>query len=840
MKAQSYIAEKCSTAIESALYKITELAISTESMEDYYSKIHQVIAELTYAENFYIILFDEKKEHYKFVYYIDEEDTDTLDDLEVISLLNDRVTLTTYLLKSKRMLHVSVKDVDVLIEKGEVEIWLGEAAHDWLGIPLQYQDELLGAMVIQSYDNDISYGQREEQVLQFVAQQITLLFKYKLAEHKLVDANLLLERRVTERTYSLEQTNKAMLLEIEERKKGEKIQAALFKITDLVSTTRSLDEFYKSVHSVISNLMYAKNCYVALLSENNQHVEFVYYADQLDPIPKSRPMTKNASNLGLTEQILLKGDVIIFNRTDKDKKALSGSDCSSYLGVPLKDEESTFGVLAIQSYHKDIRYTEKDQSILMTTGKQIATAILRKKDSDSLIAAHETLEHRVKERTSELETTITKRKKIELQLEHDSLHDALSGLPNRLHFSNLLDSKVAEQDSSFAVLFLDLDRFKLINDSLGHHVGDLFLIEVAGRLSSCLRQNDVVARLGGDEFCILMNDLKSKETAIKLASRILNELKKPMVVNNHSLITSASIGIRFAENTQATADEIMGDADVAMYQAKHQGKNRFCLFDSGIKQLVSERMRIENDLRNAISKDGLFIHYQPIIDLTSNKTVGCEALIRWNHPTRGLIGPDIFIPIAEETGIIIDIGEFVLNQAIETLIRFAKIDKTKNYFVNINISAMQILSQNFDSYLKELLLKSSINPSLLNLEITESILIEDYKAAQNFVKELKSMGIKVYLDDFGTGYSSLAYLHQFPFNVIKLDKSFIQAMDSDDRNLAIVESIASMANNLKMEILADGIETQEQLNRVSAFEYQYGQGNYFSKPVDLESLIEQA
>ncbi|MCP4268299.1 MAG: response regulator [Candidatus Brocadiaceae bacterium] len=221
MNVKSNMAEKRSNAIESALYKITELAISTESMEDYYSKIHQVIAKLIYAENLYIILFDEKTEHYKFVYYIDEKDTDTLDNLEVISLLDDKVTLTTYLLKSKRMLHVSVKDVDALIEKGEIEMYLGERTHDWLGIPLQYQDELLGAMVIQSYDNNISYGQREEQVLQFVAQQITLLFKYKLAEQKLVEANLLLERRVAARTYSLEQTNKVILLEIEERKKSE-------------------------------------------------------------------------------------------------------------------------------------------------------------------------------------------------------------------------------------------------------------------------------------------------------------------------------------------------------------------------------------------------------------------------------------------------------------------------------------------------------------------------------------------------------------------------------------------------------------------------------------------
>lgn len=824
--------------VESALYEITELGISSESMEDYYGQLHQIIGRLTYAENFFIALYEADKERIEFVYFVDEVDTElTVQKIGVLKQSDLRKTATGYLLQSSsRLIHMDRDEFEDLREKGVLSRH-GSDSSDWLGVQLKYKDELLGAMVIQSYDDSISYGKREEDILQFVSRQIALLIKSKLAEQELVKANKTLERRVVERTESLNKINKAMRKEIVERKKSEDIKAALFRITDLVSTTSSLGDFFSEVHAVISKLMYAKNCYVALLSDDEKYVEFLYHVDQQDKSPKRRALSGDVENSGLTERILLKGELILFDRTGGHEKALAGNECASFLGVPLKDKSRTFGVLAIQSYRQDIRYNEANKNVLVTIGKQIATAILRKKDADSLKAAHEHLERRVKERTSELEDTIVKRRKIELQLEHDSLHDALTGLPNRLYFSNLLAEQVKKTTGSFAVLFLDLDRFKLINDSLGHHIGDLFLIEIAERLSGCLRQDDAVARLGGDEFCILMRNITGQAISIKLASRILKELKKPVVVEKHSLITSASIGIRFAQDTNLDAAEIMSDADAAMYQAKHQGKNRFCLFDADIKQIVSERMQIENDLRAALANNELYLNYQPIVDLQTKKTIGCEALLRWNHPTKGLIPPDQFIPIAEETGLIIGVGEFVAKEAVKALLEFSKITRTKDYFVNINVSAIQILSRTFDSFMRRLIISSGIKPELLNIEITESILIEDYKAAINFVREAKSMGLRVYLDDFGTGFSSLSYLHQFPFDVIKLDKSFIHAMEIGDRKLAIVESVAAMANNLDMKIVAEGIETEEQLNQLSQFEYQYGQGYYFSKPISFSELV---
>jgi len=831
-----------SADVETALYEITELSIFSDSMDDYYAKIHAIIGRLTYAANFFIALYDQNQGRVEFVYFVDEVDTElNVERLRVEPQADLRKSATGHLLRTGKMLHMGLEDVMVLQEEGILSSH-GTEATDWLGVPLKYKDELLGAMVIQSYNPDIVYGKKEEDILQFVARQIALLIKSKLAEQALVEANRTLENRVAERTESLKQINSAMVQEIEERKKSEWIQAALFKITDLVSTTSSLDDFFQKSHQVISKLMYAENEYVALLTEDEKFIEFLYHVDQRDENPVKRPMTEESIKTGLTERILSSGEIILFNEKDESNDIFTGTICASYLGVPLKDKDKIFGVLAVQSYRKDIIYKESDKNVLMTIGQQIAIAILRKKDADSIKAAHEHLERRVKERTSELEKTIVKRRKIEQQLEYDSLHDALTGLPNRLYFSNHLNDKIdmdkKEKQKHFAVLFLDLDRFKLINDSLGHHVGDLFLIEISRRLVNCLRQNDVVARLGGDEFCILMRQIDNQKSAVNLATRILTELKRRVLVGKHSLITSASIGIRLVLDDGSSATEIMSDADAAMYQAKHQGKNCFCLFDLDIKNIVTKRMEIENDLRQAITNKDLYLAFQPVVELENNRVIGCEALIRWQHLTKGFIPPDVFIPIAEETGVIIELGEFVAEQAALALKTFSKNPLTEHLFVNINVSAIQILSRTFDDFIRKLIISASIKPSLLNVEITESILIEDYKAATNFVRELKSMGINIYLDDFGTGFSSLSYLHQFPFDVIKLDKSFIDAMEISEKNIAIVESIASMANNLKMKIVAEGIETEEQLNKLNKFDYHYGQGYFFAKPMPLESMIE--
>ncbi|MGX5174825.1 EAL domain-containing protein [Aliikangiella sp. IMCC44653] len=829
------------TPLESALFKITECAVHTSSLQEYSAELHKIIQTLMYAKNFFVAVYEQNNSLINFIYVADEYDTGSDNHvLRKLSTEDLRRTLTGYMLRTGTMQHLSQSTRQKLTQKNIVDE-VGVDCHDWLGVPLIYNDEILGGIVIQSYQDDIEYGDQEEDILQFVARQIALVFKSKQAEKDLIETNALLEKHVEERTEDLNRINLELANEVEERKKSQKIQLALYQITELVSTSDSLDDFYQSVHQVIKSLMYAENEYIALLTDDRQFIDFAYFVDEYNPSPKKRPFNQNEESLGFTEKVLQTGKSFLYCKEDEYIGVIGGKVCVSWLGVPLKDLNQVFGVLAIQSYQEGTTYNREQQQVLSTIGQQVATAILRKKDAESLRHAHEYLEERVRARTHELEETIEKRKLVERKLAHESLHDTLTGLPNRQYLLNSLNELMSNKQSQgeqLALLFLDLDRFKIINDSLGHHIGDLFLIEIAQRLKQCMRGGDLVARLGGDEFCILMPKIEDERVALSLSSRVLKVLKTPVEVANNSLITSASIGVRLAIPGKNSAEEVMSDADAAMYQAKHQGKNCYCLFDSKIKNIVTNRMKMERDLRDAIGGDQLFLVYQPLVNIESGEVEGFEALVRWLHPSVGLIGPDEFIPVAEETGLIVEIGEVVIDMACQTLAFFKRSELLNAYYLNVNASSVQVLARTLDQVIRKKLVEYQVDAKKLNIEITESILIEDYKAALNFVRELKAMQVKVYLDDFGTGYSSLSYLHKFPFDAIKLDRSFIQVLEQSDSNKTIVESIGQLAKNLGIHIVAEGIESQQQLEILKGMNYTCAQGYYFAKPMKLEKVLD--
>ncbi len=827
------------TPLESALFQITERSVKTSSVSEYASQLHTIIRQLMYAENFFVVLYEQNNSAINFIYVADEYDeANGMAKLKSLTESELRRTLTGYMLRTGVVQHLSKHDISHLVEKNIVD-FVGRESCDWLGVPLRFNTEILGGIVIQSYNEAKVYGEKEKGILQFVARQIALVFKSRQSERDLINANAILEKSVEERTRDLYRMNAALETEVLERRKSQQIQSALFQITELVSTTESLDDFYASVHEIIGRLMYAENEYIATLTDDRQFVEFPYFVDQYDETPVKRVFNQGEYCNGVTEKVIITGKAYL-SHDDDDVGILGAGHCYSWLGVPLKDKQKVFGVLAIQSYVKDYVYTHEHQQILLTIGQQVATAILRKKDADSLKAAHETLEIRVRERTYELEETIERRKVVEEKLAHESLHDALTGLPNRLNLINTLNSLLhqhkPETEKTLALLFLDLDRFKVINDSLGHHVGDLFLIEVAKKLKESLRQDDLVARLGGDEFCVLMPNISKDKVALNLCSRILKELKKPVIVEKHSLITSASIGVRLASSNEKSAETIMSDADAAMYQAKNLGKNRYCFFDSEIKMLVTNRMKMERDLRDAIDNNELYLVYQPLVNIKTKQIDGFEALVRWNHPINGLVNPGAFIPVAEETGLIVEIGEAVVNMACKMLSHFKNYPLLKNMYLNVNVSSVQVLARTLDHVIRQNLDNYQIDSDKLNVEITESILIEDYKAALSFVRELKSMNVKVYLDDFGTGYSSLSYLHKFPFDAIKLDRSFIQVLNDSANNETIVESIGLLASNLNIHIVAEGIETKEQLDIIQRMNYQVVQGFYFAKPMKQDEI----
>ena len=436
---------------------------------------------------------------------------------------------------------------------------------------------------------------------------------------------------------------------------------------------------------------------------------------------------------------------------------------------------------------------------------------------------------------------ITSRRAAEDQLLHNALHDSLTDLPNRTEFMRLLAEAVQKADDDpnfkFAVLFLDLDRFKVINDSLGHVVGDKLLVGIAKRLSMCLRPRDVVARLGGDEFTILLNSISCAEDPTMVAERIQRKLSAPFKFGNYEVFTSASIGIIVSDEIDRDPEDFLRDADTAMYRAKEAGKARCEVFDREMHVRNMNLLQVETDLRRAIKRNEFEVFYQPIVALAGGPVREFEALIRWNHPSHGQIAPIEFISVAEETGLIVPIGKWILEQACRQTKNWQdRSPEGETFCVSVNLSAKQLMHPSLVSQVEDVLRKTRLRSSSLKLEVTESTVIERSEKALSVLQELSALGIGLSTDDFGTGYSSLSYLHQFPFDRLKIDRSFIEKMEHDDKSQAIVRTILLLGRNLEMEVVAEGIETAAQLEALHKLGCTHGQGFYFSRPIAAEHV----
>jgi diguanylate cyclase (GGDEF)-like protein/PAS domain S-box-containing protein len=433
------------------------------------------------------------------------------------------------------------------------------------------------------------------------------------------------------------------------------------------------------------------------------------------------------------------------------------------------------------------------------------------------------------------QTDITQRREAEEQLLRDALHDGLTGLPNRVLFSDRLERSLARiaRDPShrFAVLFLDLDRFKVINDSLGHGLGDQLLVALARRLVTCLRPGDTVARLGGDEFTILLEDQRTPDDAAEVAKRVLEELKKPFVLDSHEVYVSASIGITRSDVGYARPQDVLRDADTAMYRAKAGGKARSQLFDADMHSRAVHLLQIENDLRRAIDRGEFELNYQPIHTIDGGKLRGFEALIRWRHPERGIVSPGEFIPVAEETGMILPIGKWVIYEACRQAAQWQTQFPETPLDINVNLSGKQFSQPDLVEQVIGALRQTGLPAKHLILEVTESVVMDNPQSAIEMLQRLKALGVQLNIDDFGTGYSSLAYLQRFPVDTMKIDRSFISSMCDNPENAEIVRTIVALAHNLNLKVTAEGIETPEQLAQLQDLHCENAQGYYLSRPL---------
>lgn len=448
---------------------------------------------------------------------------------------------------------------------------------------------------------------------------------------------------------------------------------------------------------------------------------------------------------------------------------------------------------------------------------------------------NEELEVRVKQRTQELEAANTK-------LLEMALHDSLTGLPNRALLMTDLHRSIhlakANAGYQFAVLFLDCDRFKVVNDSLGHLVGDELLVLIAHRLSCYVKPQNTLARLGGDEFAILLTEIPDFHSVITLSDQILQCFSQPFNLERHEIFINASIGIVIGNCEYNEPEHLLRDADTAMYRAKALGKGQYHLFDPIMHTAALERLQLETDLRRGIEQQELVVHYQPIVCLNTGKISGFEALVRWRHPQRGLIAPNLFIPIAEETGLITAIGYWVLSESCHQLRTWQKQDLIDpNLFVSVNLSVKQFAQPNLLEQIDQVLVDSQLNPDCLKLEITESAIMDNHQNVATILKELRKRHILISIDDFGTGYSSLSYLHSFPVDTLKIDKSFVQRLNLESENIGLIPVIISLAKTMNMNVVAEGIELPEQLEILRELNCGFGQGYFFAKPLPGEELI---
>lgn len=822
--------------LQGALYAVANLASAGIEMPDMLRQIHTIVGELMFARNFLIALYDGNKQSLRFIYYADERDPRVIDpehDYPVAEIGN---SLTLAVIRQARPAMGPSYDLRRTFGMDENPTGYGPDSADWLGVPMIADGMVRGAIVVQAYDQPDRYSDKDRALLEFVAQHILIALTRRQAHDEL-------ERRVEERT-------RALTEEVRERQRGEKLQAALYGIANLASSDLGMEEMLRCIHLVVGELIYARNFYIALYDAGRESVRFIYFADAKDTnafeVDREVPVERLRDSLTLG---LIRHGEPVRGPAHEVARVLRlpsgqglGTPALDFLGVPMIDDSGVRGAIVVQTYEAGVHYSDEDSTLLAYVAQHIMTALERKR-------VQAELERRVADRTRELASAVGElreqmrvREQAEQRLMHDALHDALTGLPNRNYFYGALERALArmqrDADHRFAVLFLDLDRFKVINDSVGHLFGDLMLKEASARLASCVRSEDVVARLGGDEFAVLMEGIGALEDACHTAQRAIHALSEPMQIGGKELFTSASIGITLAEPRYTRAEELLRDADVAMYRAKAHGRRRFEVFDERLHREALQLLDLENDLRHAIQRKEFEPHFQPIVCLRDGRVLGYESLLRWNHPQRGLVLPDDFLKVAEDNGSI----EQIDWQMLTNTCRNIGVLQSQNRYVTLNVSPRRLRAPNLARQLLDELAAHGIPARCVRIEVTEEALLEDPAQVFSTLDTLRRAGVLAALDDFGTGYSSLSYLHQFPLHTLKIDRSFVRELKpvgEEGGSTAVVRAVLALAGTLGLEVVAEGIETQAQRDLLLELGCELGQGFLFSQArtaADLQAL----
>ncbi|MEZ9235800.1 diguanylate cyclase domain-containing protein [Shewanella sp. 10N.286.52.A9] len=825
--------------IQNALLEISNIATQAISLDAFYKGVHSHLQSLIHADNFFIASFDNQTGTISLPFFADEKDphpSELYPDEEISSLLERGIT--GYVLKTGEPLFCNERRFNELVEEGKID-GLGSPCLQWLGVPIKHNNHVSGVLVVQSYSDDIIYGELELELMGFICHHISGVMER-------LRHNEELEIAIIERTKELSEAYDKVKLEVTERVKAEKLQKSLFQIADLSASDVTQAEFYPQIHQVISQLLPADNCFIALVHKPSQTLSFPFYVSQMNAeAPKPRALKD-----GLTEYILKHQQPLLLNQQDIKRMITAGEIYGSnpdlnhtqtmkqWIGIPLFIHGEIAGGLTIYSLTDKNSFATKDLELLTFVSQHIANAIERKLAAEQLKRSYEQLEDKVEKRTKaiaeindNLQRQIMQRKKIEAQLVYDAKHDNLTGLPNRSFFMERLSQAIKHvrrhQNEQFSLLFIDLDGFKQINDTLGHLEGDRFLIETSTRLKMCIRDNDTLARLGGDEFVILLDSIHQHRDAEDVCERILQAIAEPYTLAQQQVISGASIGVAYSSvNTSDNSESVLRNADTAMYQAKSKGKGCYVVFDQKTEYSFNQRIALEQDFLHALERNEIIVELTPIVTFDQSHILAYEPVSYWHHPSEGKIDNHQLKALAEQTQSMMMLDDYIFKYIDQHYQALAN-GLGDNIHFHIPLSSQHIKHKYGLRSLKNTIKRSRICATKLWVFFHEKSFVQDSTNHIGAFESLTEMGVNIGINGYGTGYSSLSSLSFLPIKALKLDADVSQHL-LNEKQLQLAKAYQLIAQTLGFDMYAEGINTSEQKQSLSKLGYSQGQGNVFS------------
>ncbi|MCL1140949.1 diguanylate cyclase domain-containing protein [Shewanella pneumatophori] len=833
---------------QNALLEISNFAASVTTPKEFYSSLHKSVNELIPADNFFIATLNSSNGKLEVPFFLDEKDAhpdDCYPDEDLSETLYSG--LTGYVLRTEQTLICNDQTYQQLAKSKAISL-RGSTCHQWIGTPIKSADQTIGVLVFQSYSPNVVYSEIEIELMNFISHHISGVIQR-------LDNQEQLEQAIDTRTKELSIAYNKLKQEVYERRRAERLQKSLFEIADLANSNIDNQQFYSEIHRVISHLLPVNNCFISLLNEQRNTLTFPYFVSQFDlEPPKSRPLSD-----GLTEYILLNHKPRLLEKADINALIASGElykaapelndtkEINQWIAVPLFIHGQVSGALTIYSYSFSQTYQEKDLELLTFVSQHIATAIEKKLSAESLKLSYEQLEDKVNQRTqaladanNDLEKEISQRKRIERQLVHDAKHDNLTGLPNRSMFMERLTQAIKHVRrhtlNRFAVLFIDMDRFKLLNDTLGHLEGDRFLIETAKRLKLCIRSNDMLARLGGDEFVILLDSISDSQDAEDVAERVLAELSRPYQLANQQFNSSGSIGISMSgQNRSDTSESILRDADTAMYQAKSQGKGCFVIFNNDVNKQQITDIKLENELKSAISDKQLQISYLPIMALNTEKVVALEPRLFWHHPTLGKIKQEQLNNIADHCNMIIELDNYMLEMVNNSFHTMQSIydDELK---LHLSISSQHLNHKYALRAFKNRLKQFQFDSSKATLFFNEKAFVQNTNNHICAFESLSPLNIKLGIEGYGSAHSAISSLTFLPIDALKLDSSYCSHLENS-QHLKLVKAYFSAAQAMEIAVFAVGVNTAPQLQVLQNIGFEVGQGIVLGEVIECSTAV---